>query len=145
MKILVLGSLQRARALLADDANPMRQVFHCKKDIRVTRSFSPIDPPDWILIEETALPTEGISLLQSLHAMDFYCPPGQQQKIAPALRDHPPTSGCCLERDAEGRIRLHCGLRQARQAASATRDKDPPQGEAAICFEYQAPLRRRSS
>ncbi|HEY9149964.1 MAG TPA: hypothetical protein VIQ75_04095 [Gammaproteobacteria bacterium] len=131
MKVLVLGNLEQARALLEPESKDARTVFHCRKDIRVTRSFSPIDPPDWILIEEKVMPGKGIPLLQSLLAMDFYNQPD------------PACATCRLERDQRGQVRLHCGLRQQQHTPSpAKRSEDPLQGEAAICFEYQAPLRR---
>jgi hypothetical protein len=152
MKILVLGSLERARDLLRGQRDGMRQFFHCPKDIRVTRSFSPIDPPDWILIEEGAMPREGMPLLQSLRTMDFYTNSGRHEGSAAATGPAPAgihPGVCRLERDAQGVMRLHCGLQQTGrrppQQGQAGRAQDPDQGEAAICFEYQAPLPRRSS
>ena len=144
MKILVLGSLERARALLRGKRDGMPQVFHCAKDIRVSRSFSPIDPPDWILIEEKAMPKEGIPLLQSLRTMDFYPPhdqdPGTAAGDSRGTGAHPGI--CRLERDAQGVMRLHCGLQQTARHRPPGPGRDPDQGEAAICFEYQAPLPR---
>ncbi|MFN2338136.1 MAG: hypothetical protein ABR544_04110 [Gammaproteobacteria bacterium] len=133
MKVLVLGNLEQARALLVPKSKEARTVFHCRKDIRVTRSFSPIDPPDWILIEEKVMPGKGIPLLQSLLAMDFYTQPG------------PACATCRLERDQRGQVRLHCGLRQQQAPSRSGSRGDPLQGEAAICFEYQAPLRRHGN
>lgn len=134
MKVLVLGNLEQARALLELESKEARTVFHCRKDIRVTRSFSPIDPPDWILIQEKVMPGKGIPLLQSLLAMDFYTQPG------------PACATCRLERDQRGQVRLHCGLRQQHAPSrSGSSRGDPSQGEAAICFEYQAPLRRHGN
>lgn len=146
MKILVLGSLERARALLRGRRGDMRQVFHCAKDIRVTRSFSPIDPPDWILIEENVLATEGQSLLQPLRTMDFYTARDQDQGGACGNTGAGVHPGICrLERDAAGMMRLHCGMQQAAEHGPAAKGRDPDQGEAAICFEYQAPLPWRNS
>jgi hypothetical protein len=149
MKILVLGSLERARALLRGRQDGMCQVFHCAKDIRVTRSFSPIDSPDWILIEEKALATEGMALLQSLRSMDFSTAQDPQQgSDGGTSREASPHPGVCrLERDAQGLMRLHCGLQQAHQQrpAPGAPGRDPDQGEPAICFEYQAPLPWRNS
>lgn len=133
MKVLVLGNLEQARALLEPESKEARTVFHCRKDIRVTRSFSPIDPPDWILIEEKVMPGKGIPLLQSLLAMDFYTHPD------------PDCATCRLERDQRGQVRLHCGLRQQHAPSRSGSRGDPLQGEAAICFEYQAPLRRHGN
>lgn len=145
MKILVIGNLERAHALLEAAGKKERKVFHCKGDVRLTRSFSPIEPPDWILIEEKALPGNGLSLLQSLHAMDFYPARGPGTQVSGMDSGPAPATGCCLERDAQGRMRLHCGLRNVRPPAPPARARDPEQGEAAICFEYQAPLRRHGN
>lgn len=141
MKILVLGSLERARALLEPERRKARMVFHCLEDPRVTRSFSPIDPPDWILIDNQVSPWNGVPLLQSLQAMDFYSVPD-------SAAGEPSHTGqdctrCRLERGPCGQLRLHCGLRQGTAAPRVETNRNLPQGEAAICFEYQAPLRRK--
>ena len=132
MKILVIGSLERARSLLETADRKHHTVFHCKEDARLTRSFSPIESPDWILIDEKALPGNWLCLVQSLQAMDFY------STSAPGT-----SPGCGLERDRQGRMRLNCGLRGRPGRHVSSDRRDPDQGGAALCFEYQAPLRRQ--
>jgi hypothetical protein len=143
MKILVLGNLEQARALLEPECRKARTIFHRRKDIRVIRSFSPIDPPDWILIEEKVLPRNGVPLLQSLQAMDFYPNPGAMAGESPGAT--PDCTRCRLVQDPGGQLRLHCGLRQRAPGPRRDGNSPYPSGEPAICFEYQAPLRRRSN
>ena len=147
MKILVIGDLEQARTLLEPEGKQARTVFHCRKDTRFTRSFSPIEPPDWVLIEEKALSGNDWRLLQSLRAMDFYTLQDHDagNMTQPGDQDASRAAGCRLERDARGQMRLHCGLRCAPRAHTRAVKRDPDQGEAAICFEYQAPLRRHGN
>lgn len=146
MKIAVIGDLVKARALLARAKRRSTPVYHCAEVIRVTGSLSSACPPDWILIEGNAVTKEGIELIQSLRAMDFYQQAvGSDRATTLASIGSCGQHGCGIEQDERGVLHLRCAMHQALGRSCGRAEAADEASIPVFQFEYQAPPRRRSN